>query len=267
MQPIGIATVLGAWACGVPALGQLVFFEDFESYAPGSDLVGQGGWTFAGPPHQTVSPRVNLGVGLSTQVMDGHSFVGGTGGSRFVRELPSGIEFSSRAALTFDAFAFSAGPPTQAWTMGFAADPVDNPGAVYWAAIVVPGEPRWVLVGPNGLVVESVAGSSSFDRPIQLGITLDLASSEYWGTYDVGAGPIETGHHAITSGGIAALQYLQGYLYFPSGDASRGGELDNIRLRITVPETETWLGGMALACMGFLSYCRVRRLRAKSFQG
>jgi hypothetical protein len=59
-------------------LGATLFFDDFQSYAPGSNLIGQNGWVgwtgvpSSGPATIIVQP----GTGLPTQVMDGRADTG-----------------------------------------------------------------------------------------------------------------------------------------------------------------------------------------------
>jgi hypothetical protein len=59
----------------MPASADILFTEDFESYAPGSNLVGQGGWIEAWPLGSSVITVAN-GTFLPTRVLDGRASTG-----------------------------------------------------------------------------------------------------------------------------------------------------------------------------------------------
>ena len=55
---------------------RVLFFDDFESYAEGSDLTGQGGWSYGGLPYRTqritiVSPGYQSERGAAALAADG----------------------------------------------------------------------------------------------------------------------------------------------------------------------------------------------------
>lgn len=116
-----IATTLClGWVGSVAA--EVIFSETFEAYAPGSNLVGQGGWVGQFGPNDL---RVGPGTGLSTQVLDGALDIATAEQSYAGRQFDTALNPGIKTTLLADAFAIGPDPRTTVYSALMAAVPLN----------------------------------------------------------------------------------------------------------------------------------------------
>jgi hypothetical protein len=105
---IGLSSVIAASL----AHGQEIFSENFNSYAAGSNLVGQGGWE-GWATNGTNAIYLGASSNFSSVAADTRIYSGAAGtidGNQMVfarKALPSGLSLTRLSVLTFDAYAYS----------------------------------------------------------------------------------------------------------------------------------------------------------------
>jgi len=98
--------------CAISARADNLLTENFESYAVGSDLNGQGGWIGYNGAGATfvlggADPAlIASGSPLLSQFLNGHNDSSGTL-SDYARSLPHALDPNQITTLTFDAYAYS----------------------------------------------------------------------------------------------------------------------------------------------------------------
>ena len=225
-----------------------LFLEDFEAYAEGSNLTGQGGWTALSDPIKGSTIFIGTGSGLGTKVPDGRQDPG-TDKNTFSKNIfaPGGLDSNSVHTLSFDAYAFDATTP-QSHNAGvfFHHSTLDNLGAgwgVTQGQPVSSGNEGWTfdvrnLVG-DPLAFEAVLPFVGRDQLVQLSVILDPINGETYGIADFGAGgTVETSHFSFTPAQFAEMVGVvihQDYRSFPS---LSGAEFDNIRVTAAAVSNE-----------------------------
>lgn len=219
--------------------------DDFEAYAPGSNLVGQNGWVSQyGPGLRVGRPGTNL----PTQVLDGHLFPGSSAQAAIARLFALPIDPSKITALQIDVHtvdAFSSDNSFFGFDVGGGPDNFVLDGAL-WAADRITGWRLNVegLIGlPYGSAPQLVAGG--FGTAVKLGIVVDGVANEVYGIYDFGVGWQQTAHFAITPAQIASITGVGIEVDHRFGRTSI--EYDNLLVQ-SVPEPSTyalWLAGIA----------------------
>lgn len=220
------------------------FSEDFEDYTAGSDLIGQGGWVSGFPG--SVTP-VMTGTYLSSRVLDGRTALGGE--ENVVGRDIGNLDPDRITVLSFDAYATT--------DVLFTDNPGvflgDDPGtgivrSTGWSADNESG-PGWVF-SIDGFRF-SVSGG--YDTPVIMRVVVDGIANEIFGTYDFGAGQLETPHLAVTDDDIVVFDSL--YIYFDNRGVN-GMEIDNIRVApVPIPAAVLLLGS---ALTGLLRGARLR---------
>jgi hypothetical protein len=207
--------------------GQVAFREDFESYVPGSDLIGQRGWSqsSAFPASQML---VNGGMNLPTQVVDGKS-------DAVPRQLNGAIhavtgEPSRVTRLRFTTHATTAPVRTHNSGVTFGSSTNGTGTRAGWEAASYtgssPSKPRWRFSATPNHAFDVPGG---FDIPAHFELVADGPANEVYGTYDFGSGPVETPRFPMTPTEIASLQLVQ--IHFDqrnTGLGSGGMELDHL---------------------------------------
>jgi hypothetical protein len=224
---------LGSVGSALPARAAPLFTEDFESYAPGSNLVGQNGWVEAlgGGSLLTVAN----GTLLPTQVLDGFAIGGGENMAKHAVPInPSAI-----TTLRFQAYATTAGP-THNSEVGFTSSGFGfgQPFAA-WESSLLSGHPWEFDAAGNRFFVQQ----GGYDRPVSLEVVIDGVSDALYGRYNFGGGFIETPHVSVSP---AQLATLNGVGLFVDHRGYPGMEIDNLRIfdsrRVPEPASLLLLG-------------------------
>ena len=220
------------------ALATINFMEDFESYADGSNLSGQGGWTGD-------TMYVGGGTYLSGSVLDGRDDIGTNTFSISKNGFGESLNASEITTLNFDGYATSTYPLTHSTSVGL--DNISGGSAVVWSAIkAANGQFSWAFdargVTGNSGYYQLITGG--YNAAVSMSIVVDGTTGEVYGIYDYGSGNTgETAHYAVTDVQIEELNAVEIYVDYrspttstPSGDRYIGGEFDNITV---IPEPAT----------------------------
>ena len=230
----------------LPASASLIFSEDFESYAPGSSLSGQGGWVGD-------MMYVNNGSYMTgSNVLDGRDDIGVNMFSVSRNSFGASLDNAAVSTMTFDAYATSSVPITHASGVG-----LDNAAGGSLAAWFTGRDNATGLLGwsfeVSGLLDTTayVRYGGGYDEIVTMGIVVDGIANEIYGTYSYASGGYgETTHYAVTDAQIDELNAAVIYVdYRPPttstylGETYAGGEFDNL---MVIPEPAT----LALIALG-----------------
>lgn len=235
------------------ATASTLLHDDFESYASGSNLVGQNGWTDEYGGVFTI--QIDPGSGLSTQVVNGrHPYYGIHWASK---SLAGSISSTDRVVLTFDGYGTSSFPPSTNSGVGLLAGPgLSNPtGGVWWDINSDAGGWSLDARGISGDTSNRFTIPGHYDAAGHFSIVLAGAVNEVYGIADFGSGPIETPHFVVTGSAIAALNKVVLFQDYQINVNRLGAEFDNLSIT-AVPEpaeVSLLLAGLALI------YTRVQR--------
>jgi hypothetical protein len=251
--------VAGALVAPPACASTIVLSEDFEAYANGSNLAGQGGWV------------LNSGIGV--HIEDANVFPGGP--SKFASGaniIPGGIATGVMSTVSHP-IAYDLGLTTEL-TLDFLAHtinaPVVFPSNNAYMAFGTPTSEllaHWVVDLDTASWFFRVNGSLVASLPLvapfaELGIVVDRQNQEIYGTYDIGNGAL-VGTTSAASVPLATLNQINRVvmiqdLRFPS--LFRGIDVDNIQV-IAVPEPHS----IALLGLGMVAIggCAMRRRRRR----
>ena len=230
--------VVSAFAVHGAAEATTLFADNFESYAPGSNLVGQGGW--AALPSSTGGGVLLSNTGsLPTTVLDGLAPT--SSGLEFIVH-PFGTTISSAVTtvLKFNALGINAaGVSHDSWaglSGTTSADSLDQ--SVVWTIDASTG--GWsfdIRQRQSTGIVQSFATHAGYNLPAALAIFFDPIANEVWGTFDFGAGAQDTSHFSVLPTTLAAIDRVNLGFDFRG---TRGIQLDNISVT-TVPLPAAWV--------------------------
>ena len=96
---------LVAWTLFSSASAVTLLNEDFESYAQGSFLPGQGGWEALADPGLGQKVLIDEGIGLSSNVSAGFVDPGESSQHSALYSANGGFDLTTVYTLTFDAYA------------------------------------------------------------------------------------------------------------------------------------------------------------------
>jgi hypothetical protein len=210
---------------GASLWGDITFFSDnFESYAPGSNLAGQGGWTGCGTiPINTSSSlptqvaRVDLGSAGCTGAKSGFAYLDHT--------FSGNIGSNAVTTLSFNAYA-----PNGSHDMNvFLSDSGGNNinGVDFETDRTVPG---WQLIFyKNGDGTTKILIPGGTGAPVSFKIVIDVPDQDLYAIYDFGGGPQTTGTLSL-AGDTTLSQWNTLSL---AGDYRFGlpqGQIDNLSL-------------------------------------
>lgn len=239
---------IGALSATHVAAGTLLH-DDFESYAPGSNLVGQNGWTdeFGG----VFTIQIDPGTGLPTQVVNGrHPYFNI---HTAIKQLPRAFTSSETVTLSFDGYGSSIFPPSTNSGVGLLAGPgLSNPvGGIWWDINNDSGGWSLDARGISGDFTDlskrfTIAGH--YDELGRFSIVLDGAAGQVYGIADFGTGPIETPHFSVSGAAIAALDKVMIFQDYQINRNRLGAEFDNISITAIPAVSEP--GGVALLVAG-----------------
>ena len=219
-----------------------LFSENFEAYAEGSNLFGQGGWAdhpiFGNFAEETL---VGQGAGLGSKVSNGRINTG-SGMFGYAVQPIAAPSSSDIYTLSFDAFAYSTEPESHVALLGFV---FDDGSLLTWQAGNNPdGDPP--LINAWRFTVDNVTGDHAdntfyqggFDRPVQFEIVIDAVNLEFYGRYDFGAGFQSTPTFALTQSQVDELNGLCILNDYRRPNNYLGVELDNILLSRSGPDSD-----------------------------
>ncbi len=258
-----IVLMLIAAALFLPAAARadvVLLQEDFESYAPGSNLVGQNGWASLDPA--TPGPiYINAGAGLSTQVAPGHPDPGTKNQAAVTKALSGSLSATGKTILSFDAYAFSpshnylvelvtgGSNPEYGWSYSGPLDPNCSGG--------------WHLYATGSGAGNCFNGPEATENPVTLEIVIDADAGTYFGRVsDVSGLLYQSSDFAISAAQIAGIDGVRIYFDYRGAPYGQDGEFDNILVVTGVPEP----AALGLMLAGILPYA-VRRRRAKTARG
>jgi len=232
---IGVVTVtlLNGMLLAPKATATILFEETFESYAAGSNLIGQGGWTGTNP--------ILIGdvAAFSSRAADGRQNPGIHDMAYASHSLNAPLDPNEITWMTFDALAVSQSPSSH--NSGVFFEAVTHDGFGWFVDWTIPGwhfDARG-LVGSGGII--SVTGG--YDVPVQLGLVVDGPANEIYGFYNFGAGVQFTPHFSILPTQISNIDELEMFMDYRG---SLGAAFDNIQVSTEpIPEPTT------IVLMGF----------------
>jgi len=245
IKRLEIILILSIMVIGLPFISvasTIIFEENFESYAIGSNLSGQGGWEAGG--FDGVHPiLIGDGSGLGTKVADGRLYPGHSSAAYSRNHFSETINATTVYTLTFDAYNYLSGPTSHGSAVGLQIDDF-HWGACWLMERNVPGwqfDGRYLSGGSTGdeQFVEYLPGGRN--RLNTMSIVIDPINLEFYGIADFGGGEVhETSHFDLVLErffNINGLMLAQDY-------RNGGGEFDNILVTAEtapVPEPTTML--------------------------
>lgn len=257
---LGITTIIVLF-CSTKAINAqtTIFSENFQSYAVGSNLIGQGGWVEGTPSGGSVLTISNASY-LSTQVLNGRASTGL--GQDNIAVRPFTFDSTTQTTLEYQLYATTDSPITHNATLGFekyvsGGLPYQNP--IYWSpdGFNGGGPKRWQFsVGSNTF---SVLGG--YDQLVTMRIVINGVTNEAYGMYDFGSGFLETPHYVVPQAELDSINGVLFHVDHRTPTAYLGAEVDNLVLTSisAVPEPSTWmLSGTTALVFGIYLWRRNR---------
>jgi len=224
-----------------------IFAENFEAYAQGSNISGQGGWVGN-------DIRVGVGNGLGSKALDGGIYVSPPGymPSFTVNQFaPGGLSQSHLYVLTFDAYA-------RQWSHDagvyfYAPTHYDQGLSIGWWVVgtIYTNVPLGWMFDARGLTGDENALQPmgiAVDRPVTLQVVLDPANGRAWGVADFGSGTVTTNQIYFDPSRVSGITGVIAHMDFRGLDWL-DAELDNIVVNADVPvgvTESTWGATKAL---------------------
>lgn len=251
-----LAALLAGGALVASGAGAATLFEDdFEAYAAGSMLQGQGGWIGYMDPVQ-INDSDRLG-GSTSRVLDG--LTAGRLGQRYGSALHGFEAPGGRYEMSFDAFAYNT---RNTWgglsSLSEGSDTRVDTG-VFWLEYG-----GWhLLIRDAGVVVVDHLVGSIGAGPVHLSITIDPVSRQVFGVSDHATA---TPTFDVSAHFVDALDGVNFGVDYRNREPSYPGlQVDNLRVVSVsaVPEggTRALMLAGALALTGWLRRCAPRRDR------
>jgi hypothetical protein len=213
----------GAGAADAAWPSETLYEEDFEPYAAGSSLAGQGGWV---GDDVRVGDRAELGSRAASGQIDTGS------AARAVVRHPLPPIDGGVAELTLRAYAYLRQPLTDKAGVFLSDGEID----VGWLASKGAGLAwRFDLRALTGEVEDFEDLFGGYAEPVALALVIDDLRDEAYGRYDFGDGPRTTRRIAIPAGAAARLTsvaIVQDY-YDPTDHL--GADLDELRVIVHRP--------------------------------
>ena len=227
-----------------PASAETILFEeDFESYAHGSNLIGQGGWIKEpNNSEYTGTTLVGDSTNMGSRVANGRLTEGCSGMGVATNLFSAALSEDTVYTLTFDGYAHSGtpGPPSHNCSVGFHSSDYSSIG--WWTQNnpedQIPDFVGWYFV-PWGLVdvpAEYIEGG--YGEVVTLTTIVDPVNLECYGIADFGEdGTFETPHYTFD---IERFHHIDGITVVQ--DYRLGGtEFDNIKLTAEPKPDSVWV--------------------------
>jgi hypothetical protein len=213
----------------------ILLSENFENYAAGTSLAGQGGWTgWPGTPPLMLSAATPLG----TKAVDG-AWRTGTGqynASSFPmvqHSLSGALNPNGVSIVSADAYAFNA---YRSHGASISIESADRSVYILWSAAwynQVGGHgqgPKWDIEAYGGISTNNEIGSyifGGFDERVHLELIIDGGAGTFYGRLtSPSLGTVETQRYAISPSQIANLNTVT--LGEDFRDSYLGADFDNI---------------------------------------
>jgi hypothetical protein len=223
------------------AQASTLFSEDLESYAAGSDIVGQGGWLRS---YGSAPVKVNNLGPLSTSVIDGINSITPGAQNIILHPIAGGLPTGEIAIASFDAYATSSGSFNSWAGLSGGGDPGDLDVSIVWDFNLrdIGGWGLEIRQYAFGISPITFAVPGGANLPAKFTIDIDPLLNQAWGTYDYGSGPIATPHFSVAPGFASALgNFNIGFDW----RGAKGIQVDNIVVRtpdtVPLPATPTLL--------------------------
>jgi hypothetical protein len=197
---------------------EILFSDDFESYAPNSSLIGQNGWlaTYGS------TAIIRSGTYLPTKVLDGRAFAGIRDQTEVYHLLSRPLDASQVTVLACDGYATS--DPVRSHNNEIRLRSADF--SVFFAWTYNANSQSWGLSSlDNPTYVPLNAGP---DKAVHLSIVVDGPAGQVYGKFDDGSGVQETPRISITSAQITQIDRTSIYLDWRAPEAQLGVEVDNL---------------------------------------
>jgi hypothetical protein len=224
---------------GLSLQGGSLFTDNFESYTPGSNLSGQGGWSGCG------SIPVAAGSGLPTQVasVGGGSSSGCTGsfaGLAFLQHsLAGSITSDSITTMSFDAYAVpGSGHVTVDLNNRQLVDGQSNFVGIEVLTTDGLANPGWEISTEGGSGTKQevfIPGNGSL---LSMKLVIDMPDQIAYGIYDLGSGPQTTSAINLAGVDLTLVDRVEIVGDYRSGSST--AEIDNLDVTQT-PEPSTLL--------------------------
>lgn len=235
--------------CANSVNASIIFEEDFETYAAGSSLNGQGGWSNFLAGGVVIDHSSNMGGSL---VADGFQNAGGP--QSIIGQSINPL--SGLTTFTYDAYASLNDPRSH----NSGAFLFNSLGLIGWgetnnSAFGAP--PRWYFI--SGGVVEYQPINFAFDEVVHLKTVLDVDAGEVYGFLTTASTTVETSHFVLSQASFDAINSIQMVFDYEQFPARTGLQIDNLQLSSDVPEPS----GIMLLSLGLLGGLSFRRMRNK----
>lgn len=256
--------VLALSSANSRAASGVLFEERFESYAAGSNVVGQGGWA---DPAVGWSDSNGLSVGLNSHLpsktLDGMSTPGLFNQQMIARPLQSAIPVDSATVLMFDAYgAYQPGAtpfPGANFSIGLTGSSGFNNSddQVMWEYVYGLWQPHIrQSTGRDYAIGCCSSGTEGAGSPVRMGFLFDRRTNEIHPLYDFGNGIQDWGAlpyiDATTIGKLDRVSIAVDMAY-----GLRDWQIDNITVT-TVPEPPA---GVLFSC-GLIAVASIARRQA-----
>ena len=272
----GLTVLVGLFAFGGKAqAAAIVFFEDFESYPPETELMDDvPEWFRRSGSNPTGVLYVREGQGLSSQVADGYTYPGFGTQVEAMHALDVPVN-AATITLSTDAYAFSfdsaSGVRSHNFTLYLSND---DASIVYGWAWLTAGDSScsggWHFNG-NGLGPPAPRkcfnAANAVDQAVALEVLVDLENATVQGRIQhSGPGIFETDIFSVPSGMLAELDHLYSYIAYQGDHDYNGGELDNI-LVTSVLQDVTVVSAPVSSGLLAAGFWVLLMLRRRTFQG
>lgn len=253
MKPLAALRMYGLLALFSAGLvhGQVLFSENFESYADNSNLFGQGGWI-----GENTGPNEILRVGNGTYLT---SIVAAQRGDADIfnisyarHALSSALNTTQITTLSFNAYGTT--DSFESWNSALGVsrqtDTLTYGPVASWAA----QQGGWDL---DLRAITGNPGNSSYyfadlvphNIPVVFEIVIDGPAGEVYGRYNPnGAGFTETAHYAISPTMITSIDAVTLQIDYQTNGGRGVAEFDNISVQ-AVPEPSTYAMLFGLAAL------------------
>lgn len=252
----GLCTLFAGIALGVSgAQAGTVFFEDFEGYEAGSNLLGQGGWVGAMAP--VLVNDAPFWAANGSRVLDGLT-VGHLGNSYGMALHPFTAP-GERYTVSFDAKAFNT---MNTWG-GLSSLDEGSATHVATGAFWVYSTGWHLLVRDAGVLRHDVRVDAGIDH-VHLSITVDPLTLQVVGAIADGW-PGETPPLAVSQHFVDVIDGVNfGIDYRNLPPRTPGLQIDNVRVATVSAVPEGGTRGLLLAGTALLLACQCRRRQPRS---
>ena len=252
-----------------------LFFEDFESYAPETELMdGAPGWFRLPGSNPTGVLYVRNGQGLSSQVADGYTYPGF--GTQVVAmhqfNVPGNV---SQMSLSADAYAYSFSSASGVRSHNFNLYLTNNDAStVFGWTWATSGDANcsggWHFNG-NTLGVPTPSkcynAPNAVDSAVNLEVLIDFQNSTVQGRINhSGTTPFETDVFSVAPSLLADLGYFHSYTAYQGDHDYNGGEFDNLLVTAELTQSVPEPMSLVLLIAGIIGSVTARKFR-QSKQG